>query len=468
MPTRREFVRGCCSAAAMGVFAGFGRFGLLNALAAAPADYKALVCIFLFGGNDGNNLFVPWDNTPAAGFRYSDYLAIRADQSQGGLALTQSQLLPVTAATAQPSGATIFGFHPALPQLQGLFQLNRAAVVANVGVLNQPLTRAEYRSKSKPLPANLFSHSDQQQQWQTADPTGFGLTGWAGRAADQVRTIYNVSQIYPPITTVAGTAIFCLGNQTRPFALAPTTNPASIGLAGYTNQNSQSNARLASLQQVLTFDTGLSMIQATSSITSAALQQSSLLSGALQGAAPLATVFPTTSIGNQLAQVARIIKANETLGLGRQIFFCSLGGFDTHTTQIPDQNNLFTQLDPAMKAFYDATVELNLANKVTAFTLSEFGRTLKPATGNGSDHGWGSHQLVMGGAVLGGDLYGKLPKFALGTDDDSSSNGRWIPTTSVDQFGATLASWFGVPAASLPAIFPNLPNFATPDLGFLG
>jgi uncharacterized protein (DUF1501 family) len=467
MPTRREFMRGCCTAASMGVFASFSRFGLLNALAAAPADYKALVCIFLFGGNDGNNLIVPITDTAAAGFRYSDYFAIRADQTNGGLALTQAQLLPVTAKTAQPSGAKDFGFHPALTQIRGLFQQNRVAVVANVGALVEPITRTEYLNKTKQRPDNLFSHSDQQQQWQTAELTGFGTTGWAGRTADKIRTIYDVGQTYPPITTVAGTAIFCTGSQTQPFALAPTTNPASIGLQGYSSPTAQSNARLASLQEMLTFDTGISLIQATSSITSRALQQSSILAGALQGIT-LATLFPTTSIGNQLAQVARIIKANQTLGLQRQIFFCSMGGYDTHTSQIGTQNNLMSQLDPAMKAFYDATVELSLADKVTTFILSEFGRTFKPATGAGSDHGWGSHVLVMGNAVLGGDLYGILPQFALSGPDDSSSNGRWIPTTAVDQFGATLASWFGVSSADLPTIFGNLQNFTTQNLGFLG
>ncbi len=467
MPTRREFVRGCCAAASMGVFASFSRFGLLNALAAAPADYKALVCIFLFGGNDGNNLIVPIAGTPGTGFSYADYLAIRADQSNGGLALTQAQLLPVTAKTAQPSGTKDFGFHPALQQMQALFQQNRVAVVANVGALVEPITRTEYLNKTKQRPDNLFSHSDQQQQWQTAELTGFGTTGWAGRTADKIRTIYDVGQMYPPITTVAGTAIFCTGNQTQPFALAPTTNPATIGLQGYSSPTAQSNARLASLQEMLTFDTGISLIQATSSITGRALQQSSILAGALQGIT-LATVFPTTSIGNQLAQVARIIKANQTLGLQRQIFFCSMGGYDTHTSQIGTQNNLMSQLDSAMKAFYDATVELGIPDKITTFTLSEFGRTFKPATGAGSDHGWGSHVLVMGNAVLGGDLYGIMPQFALSGPDDASSNGRWIPTTAVDQFGTTLASWFGIGSTDLAAIFTNLPNFTTKNLGFLG
>jgi len=477
MATRREFIRGCCAAASMGVFAGFSRFGLLNALAAAPADYKALVCIFLFGGNDGNNLIVPMTDSPSVGpgFRYSDYFSNRAAQSSGGLGLTQAELAPtqVQSLTAQPapSNQNVFAFHPALTRIRDLFSQNRVAVVANMGVLNEPLTRSEYINKTKPRPANLFSHSDQQQQWQTSDPTGFGTTGWAGRTADKVRTIFDVGQIYPPITTVAGTAIICTGSVQQPFALAPTNDPSTIGLVGYAPATTQNSARLASLQQMLTFDTGVQLIQATSSITDRALDQSEILAGALRGITPLSTAFPPSSIGNQLAQIARILKANEMLGLQRQIFFCSMGGYDTHTGQVADQNNLFTQLDPAMKAFYDATLELSLQDKVTTFTLSEFGRTLKPAAGAGSDHGWGGHQMVMGGAVLGGNLYGRMPKFVLGGSDplseDSSSLGRWIPSTSVDQFGATLARWFGVPPADLNSIFPNLSQFPSSNLGFL-
>jgi uncharacterized protein (DUF1501 family) len=473
-PSRRDFIRnGCCAAAAFGVAASFERFSLLSALAQSPSNYRALVCIFLFGGNDGNNLIAPIvDAGIPAGFRYSDYLAIRGDQSAGGLALPISgagSLLPITAATAQPSGVRDFGLHPSLVQSQGLFNLQRVAVVANMGMLNEPLTRAEYLNRSKPRPANLFSHSDQQQQWQTSHPDGFGVTGWAGRTADYVNPIFNTGAQYPPITTVAGTVIFCTGSQTSPFALAPTTNPASIGLAVSGRGSAEANARVLSFQQLLGFDTGISLVQSASSITGAALQQSAALSAALQGISPLQTVFPSTSIGNQLAQVARILKARTSLdaNLQRQIFFCSMGGYDTHTGQIADQANLLAQLDAAMKAFYDATLELNISSDVTTFTLSEFGRALKPASGAGSDHGWGGHQLVMGGAVLGGDVYGRMPEMALSGPDDSSSSGRWIPTTSVDQFGATLARWFGVPDAHLPAIFPNLPNFPQQTLPFL-
>jgi uncharacterized protein (DUF1501 family) len=336
-----------------------------------------------------------------------------------------------------------------------------------MGTLFEPLTRTEYRNRTKPVPANLFSHSDQQQQFQTSFPNGFGTTGWAGRTADRAHQIYNVGAQFPPILTVAGTAIFCTGVQTKPFALVPGSTP---GLQGFSQSSAADRARLLSLQEMLTFDSGVSLVQATSSITGAALAQSAALSAALAGTPAPTTAFPTTSVGRQLQQVAHIIKARASLdaNLNRQIFFCSQGGYDTHTNQLADQNNLLTQLDAALKAFYDATVEIGANSNVTTFTLSEFGRTLKPASGAGSDHGWGSHQVVFGDAVLGGDVYGRMPEFAIGGPQDASSNGRWIPTTSLDQFGATLARWFGVPDADLPSIFPNLANFSTSNLGFMG
>jgi uncharacterized protein (DUF1501 family) len=462
--SRRNFLRtGCCAAAAFGAHAGLSPFGLLNAFAQSTGSYKAMVCVFLFGGNDGNNILVPLDSSNiAAGFRYTDYAALRGAQTGGGLALTQTELLPVTARTAQPSGVVNFGFHPGLAQMRALFQQNRLAVVANVGALVEPLTRTDYFGRAKRKPANLFSHSDQQQQWQTADLSGFGTTGWGGRIADRVQGAYNSGAIYPPITTVAGTAIFCTGSQTRPFALVPNTTPGLQGFSG----SAASNARLQSLQEMVTMDTGVSLIQATSSITGNALAQSSTLANSLQGVT-LQTVFPTTDLGRQLAQVAKIVKVHGALSLNRQMFFCSQGGYDTHSNQIQDQNNLLRELDTALKAFYDATNEIGAVNDVTTFVVSDFGRALQPASEAGSDHGWASNVFVLGGSVLGGDVYGRLPQFALGGPEDSSSAGRWIPSTSIDQYGATLASWFGVQPADLPSVFGNLNNFSAQNLGFM-
>jgi len=242
----------------------------------------------------------------------------------------------------------------------------------------------------------------------------------------------------------------------------PNTTPGLQGFSG----SAASNARLQSLQEMVTLDTGVLLIQATSAITGNALAQSSTLASSLQGAT-LQTVFPTTGVGRQLGQIARIIKVHGALSLNRQMFFASQGGYDTHSNQVQDQNNLLRQLDAALKAFYDATVEMGVSADVTTFVVSDFGRALQPASGAGSDHGWASHLLVMGDSVAGGDVYGRFPQYALGGPEDSSNSGRWIPSTSIDQYGATMASWFGVQAADLPSVFPNLPNFTTQNLGFM-
>jgi uncharacterized protein (DUF1501 family) len=455
MFTRRELLRkSCCTAAALGVASSFSRFGLVNALAQAPANYQALVCIFLFGGNDANNLLIPNDT---AG--YANYSTIRAP---GGLALAQDTLLPIFSKTQQ-NGQTAFGLHPNLPEVQGLFNSGTLAFLANVGPLSQPVTRAQYQANALPVPANLFSHADQQQQWQSLELDGFYKTGWAGRIADNLGSL-NPGAGFPPVTSVAGSAIFCTGQQTQPYAIIPGTTP---GLGGF-NTSASSVARLQALQQLLKFDTGVSLIQSASSITDNSLTDSKILSGALAAAAPLATVFPATGLGGQLKQVAQLLSVRSALGLNRQVFFCSLGGFDTHSNQIATQQTLFSQLSPALSAFYSATVELNLAQQVTSFTMSDFSRTYQPASDGGSDHAWGSVQMMMGGAVAGGDIYGTLPVFAPGGPSDVGSNGRWIPTTAIDQYGATLAKWFGVPATDFAGIFPNLANFTTQTLPFLG
>jgi uncharacterized protein (DUF1501 family) len=456
---RRDFIRASCCSAALGVASNFSRFGLMHALAqsSAPAPYQALVCIFLFGGNDGNNLLVPTDTTG-----YNNYFTIRGDANNGGLGLAMPSLLAIAPKTPQ-SGNTLFGMHPSMPELQSLFTSGQLAFLANVGTLSKPLTRAQYLAPAPPVPAHLFSHADQQQQWQTLQVDGFYRSGWAGRVADSVNPAFNMNSNFPPITSVAGSAIFATGQTTRPYAMIPGTTP---GLSGF-DSSAPSTARLQALQQLLTFDTGISLIQAASSITSNSLLNSKTLSGALASAPALATVFPATGLANQLKQVAQIISVRSALGLSRQVFFCSLGGFDTHSAQIAIQGPLLQQLSQAMSAFYSATVELNVAQQVTTFTMSDFSRTFQPGSNNGSDHAWGSVQMILGGAVKGGDIYGTLPVFVLAGPNDAGNNGRWIPTTSIDQYGATLAQWFGVSAANLSPIFPNLGNFATQNLGFI-
>ena len=446
--SRREFIR-CCSYLTLAGAASFTRLGLINALAQSTTDYKALVCVFLFGGNDGNNMIVPVDTTPYAAY----------SSARGSLALAQSTLLPITPAT----GGANYGFHGNLPDFQALFQQKKLAVLANCGVLIQPTTKAQYQARALPLPQNLFSHSDQQTETQAGMGTSSTSTGWAGRVADKIQTL-NAGAQFPTVISVAGSSIFCNGVQTQPATVTPGNIAA---LAGF-GTDAASTSRNTALQQLLTLDTGLSLVQATSGITAHAQDYVKLLNSALANATKLTTTFPTTSIGNQLSQVAQIMGVRGALGLKRQIFFASIGGFDTHTGQTPTQQNLFSQLSPALGAFDNALKELGVESNVTTFTMSDFARTFQPnSSGNGSDHGWGNHQVIFGGAVKGGDLYGTFPTLALGGPDDVGTNGRWIPSTSIDQYGATLASWFGVADADLPTVFPNLANFATKKLTFI-
>ncbi len=448
MITRRNFIQ--IGAATVGTMA-LRPFGLLPALAQNGPDYRALVCVFLFGGNDSNNMIVPTDDV-----NFQAYTSIR-----GPIALATTDL---TAPTSDAATGAPYSFHGKLPDLASLFASKELAVVANVGPLVQPLTRAQYQAQQAPIPSNLFSHLDQQQTWQTSIAQGRSPTGWAGRVADYIESQHLNSSGFPPFFSVAGNVQMGTGLQTQPVAISPG---GSLQLTGF-NTSAASQTRFNALVNLLNLPSGVSLVQAANKMLANSINDATALSTALASAAPLKTAFPNTSIGQQLKQVAQIISVQSSLGMRRQIFFCSIGGFDTHTSEIATHNQLYPQLSPAIAAFYNATQELNLAENVTLFTESDFSRTFQPTSGNGSDHGWGSHQMVLGGAVQGGQIYGKFPTFALGGPDDTDTRGRWIPTISIEQYGATLCTWFGIPANVLPTIFPNLANFPTSNLGFLG
>jgi len=447
---RRDFLLRAGALSAGGLVRGLVPMASLGALAqAAPSDYKALVCVFLYGGVDGNNLVVPQDN---AG--YSQYAAVRPASSN--VALTQAELLQI-----QPAGGSaVYGLHPELAEIHPLFAQGKLAILANVGPLNQPTTKANYNS-ARPLA--LYSHSDQQGQWQSSVSNGASATGWGGRIADE--TGANAGG-FPVVTSIAGTNLFISGDTSSPLALPST---GGLALSGFTS-NAAGNARLAAMRSILTMDRDNAYVKATGDIMSQAISLSATVNPILTStSSTIQGLFAgqTSSISQQLLQVAKLIEARGQTGARRQVFFVSLGGFDTHSNELATLTTLLGQLSPALKSFYDATAQLGVANQVTTFTLSDFGRTFQPASGGGSDHAWGNHAFIMGGAVRGGTMYGRYPTLVLAGPDDAEREGRWIPTTSVDQYGATLAKWFGLGTAGLARAFPNLSRFPTSDLGFL-
>ncbi|MDP9051539.1 MAG: DUF1501 domain-containing protein [Acidobacteriota bacterium] len=443
---RRSFIK-YASLAAAGNAAALRPFGALNALAQTTADYKALVCVFLYGGNDSNNTLIPFDT---AG--YKNYATVR-----GPLAIPQNQLLQLS---ARPS----FGLNPNLPDLATLFDNKNAALVLNVGTLIEPTTKKQYQTAGAVLPNNLFSHSDQQLEWQNAAQSGSTPTGWAGRIADTLNTTYNAGSEIPMITSVAGDTLFCNGSASTPVSVSPS----NLGGASCSEGTTACGAQLATAQALLQFSSGLTLVQADNQITSNAYNYAKVLTAATASVSPLKTVFPAKNgLAAQLQQIAQIIQVRAALGVSRQIFFAGIGNFDTHSDQLTLQNALLAQISPALSAFYNATVEMGVQNSVTSFTMSDFSRTFQPNSNTGTDHAWGAHHIVMGGAVKGGQMYGTFPTLALNGPDDSGSNGRWVPSTGSVQYAATLASWFGVSVSQLPTVFPNIGSFGTKNLGFV-
>jgi uncharacterized protein (DUF1501 family) len=429
----------------------FSALSAMNAYAQAGAsDYKALVCVFLQGGNDGNNMVVPMGQG-----EFNAYKSIR-----GGLALPDNSA-KLLAMQNSVDGSPL-GLNDGLKALHPLWAQGKLAAVANMGNLVRPTTRAEYLAKTGPLPTNLFSHSDQTSQMQSGFPNTGGGTGWAGRVADAANPM-NGGATFPASVSMSGPALFCTGGVVQSASLIPDFDMSLYGMDLWPATAAQ--ARRTALQELLTFDSGMAVVQTANRVRQDALSLNAMLKDT--GSSPaMATAFPGTTLGRQLRQVAKLIQLRGQTGMKRQVFFCALGGFDTHGAQGWAHWDLLTQVGDALAAFHQSMVDLGVSNQVTAFTLSEFGRSLQPS-GTGSDHGWGNNQIVLGGAVQGGRAYGAFPTFALGGPDDSGNRGVWIPTTSTEQFGATLGSWFGLTAGQLPAVFPNLGNFSQTNLGFV-
>ena len=449
--SRREFLR------AAALSAGAAPWGWMQALAAttvAPAsdDYRALVCIFLYGGNDGNNMLIPTDSSA-----YTAYAGAR-----GALALASTDLASL--GTAARQGGKGFALHSAFAPISPLYQQGKLAAVANVGTLVTPMNPAEYRLKTKQRPYSLFSHSDQQYQWQSAESAVLTATGWGGRVADAVLA-YNTQVTVPALMSMAGSSRFNNGKQTAPLVI-PTSGTFGLRDNG---SSTAAKARNSALTQLLGLDQGNALVEAAGNVVSHAITSSAMVNPIIQATtATISTAFAGVSSGiaTQLKLVAKMIEARATTGLKRQVFYVALNGFDTHSKQLDVQQTLFGQLGPAMLAFYNATVALGVADKVTSFTMSDFSRTLKPNS-TGTDHAWGNHHLVLGGAVQGGDVYGLFPTLALNGPDDADGGGRWVPTTSVDQYAATLASWVGVSSGDMTTVLPNLGRFTSSNLGFV-
>jgi uncharacterized protein (DUF1501 family) len=454
MLTRRQFMQfmGAGGAAGLGAFGDLSRIAAAADLSlgkAAGEDYKALVLLFMFGGNDSNNMVIP-----TATSEYSQY----ANGRSSVLALPTAQLLPIT--VSNTPGRT-FGIHPAMAGLQGLFNAGKAGIVANVGPLIVPTTKAQFRARSVALPPDLYSHSDQQAQWQSSISDGAPRTGWGGRLGDLVAASNGTNRTSTCIS-VTGNNLFEVGTTLTSFKVSPGNR---FGFDFYKGANStdpvsQGIAEMMAQASPHMFEA------AWKDVIARAIENQKILSDALATATPFTTAFPTDGLGQQFQMIARLIRVRQALGLKRQVFFASIGGFDTHgDDQLQRQIDLLGSISRAVTAFYNATVEMDVANQVTTFTGSDFNRTFR-SNGKGSDHAWGAHHWVVGGAVDGGKMHGTFPTIGLDGPDDTGG-GHFIPTTSVDQYSATLAKWFGVSLADMATVLPGVSRFPVSDLGFM-
>lgn len=464
--SRRAFLRRSKQVAVAGTAGSFamGLAGIGEAAAfSAGNDYKALVCVFLYGGNDHNSTLIPYDSV-----NYNLYSAIRGGgpgQTAGGLTLARSAL---AATTLTPSGGQTltnnlqYALAPQLTRMKALFDTGKMAPLLNVGPLVMPLTLAQYQNNANPRPAKLFSHNDQQSTWQSSKPEG-SSDGWGGRMGDLAMSS-NSNALFTCISAT-GNAVFLAGKDALVYQVSTRGAPAVAGIKAPLFDSTAGSAALRSLMS----QSSNNMYEAEyNRVAKRSIDAESVVNAALQPISLNTSFRPavgTNPLADQLQIVARLIAARQPLGVKRQVFMVSLGGFDTHDNQTETHANLMDRLDFALDAFYKATVEMGIADKVTTFTASDFGRTLQ-YNGDGSDHGWGSHHFVIGGAVNGGRYFGVAPQISV-TSPDQVGRGRLLPTVAVDQFASTFATWFGVSPSELPSVAPNIGRFSTSNLGFM-
>lgn len=456
--TRRSFLgRSACSA--MSTTCLLNSILTLRHMNAQAADvlepgtpYKAIVCVFLYGGNDANNLVIPRESSAHA--KYAS--------SRTVLTIPQANVLALN--TLNDDGLQL-GLHPSMTGMRDLYNAGKAALLVNVGTLIAPATMADYRNGSAAIPENLYSHSDQQMQWQTSAATmnaAYTQTGWGARMAEalvagQQRTSVSM------LVSLSGTNFFQVGKTMFPFRPGPGGTPVfRLGQGS----SAQDVTRYTAFRNILNAEYGNLMEDAFADLSNKSIVEADTINEALRGTGTFPTI-PNTGLGEQLRTVAKLIQAQGALGITRQIFFVATGGFDTHGPQLADHANLLNGVSTAMKGFQDALETINMGESVTTFTASDFNRT-GDSNGRGSDHGWGGHHLIMGGALNGQKVYGAFPDPDINLPGHPLNTGRgnWIPTTSVDQYAATLAKWFGLSSTQIREVFPNIINFDA-DLGFM-
>ncbi|WOI52774.1 DUF1501 domain-containing protein [Parvularcula sp. LCG005] len=465
--SRRELIRRTGQLGMMGAAAPLALQlnGLANAAAAGATDYKALVCIFLYGGNDFGNTVIPVDLA-----NYDKYHAIRGGsdgRQAGGIAYGHDEILPMALKPVAQQTLTDdiqYALNPNLKGMKSLFDHGHAAIQLNVGPLITPLTLAQYNNPNKtayPLPPKLFSHNDQQSVWQSLGSEG-STVGWGGRLGDMVLDGNDESLL--TCISASGNAVFVSGNDALQYQISPD---GAIAIGAINNPAVPESIRDA-MKYLITRPSDHMLENEFAKVTQRSIRMEGIVNGALNRV-QMNTPFDTSPGDNELADqmkiIARLIGARKAFGAKRQVFFASLGGFDNHDLLMENHPALLAKIDEAMSSFYAATVELGVADQVTAFTASDFGRAFG-RNADGSDHGWGGHHFVVGGAVKGGQYYGTAPHVSLETEDQVGQ-GRLLPSTGVDQFAATLARWFGASASDLPDIFPNIGNFSDTDLKFI-